>query len=184
MRFLEVTQIVQPRAAPKRKKKPKPKMARVVTEAAHITMRHVGTSMDANFDYKGALNQFKIIPTLCIDYESIDLLSLRRDIEWYLDALEIRRFVELSHPTYEKLTHEFLSTVTLAYPESNDVKAKEEILASSISENSYALSVDELCEPLGFLYHDHIPFTMSEASYGTLLRFPNEEVMPGISNKS
>lgn len=59
--------------------------------------------MDAKFDYKRASYQFKIIPILRLDHEAIDLLGLRRDIEWYLDALEFRRFIEISHLTYEKL---------------------------------------------------------------------------------
>lgn len=60
--------------------------------------------------------------------------------------------------------------MTLAYLDNKDVKANEDILAFSLSEKSYDLSIVKLCEIVGFVCHDHIAFTTSEASYDTWLR--------------
>lgn len=64
------------------------------------------------------------------------------------------------------------------------MKDKDEILLLSIGENSYALTIAQLCEVLGFVSHDEIAFTTGESSYVTWIHFMNERVIPGISNES
>lgn len=78
MRLLEVTKIFLIWRAPtpgnQRLKRLK------VTQTTRIVMKKVGAAMDANFNYRGALNQFKMFQILHMDFESIVILGLRRDI--------------------------------------------------------------------------------------------------------
>lgn len=60
-------------------------------------MKVWGTTMSEDTNYKAVLANLSLVPTLHMDFPTLDLLGIREDVEWYLDKLGLREFMKQTH---------------------------------------------------------------------------------------
>lgn len=149
-----------------------------------MELKTVRKAMRDDIDYKDAMKRMKIMPTLRINYPTLKVLGIAKDVFWYLDALKLRAFIEFEHPSYSFLTREFLSTVTLAYPRCKRPLANNGVLYFRILDEEYSLTIAQMGASRGLEYHDAIEFNEDSKALEVRRRFSNEDFEPGRSKSA
>lgn len=81
----------------------------------------------------------------------MELLGIKEDVIWYLDALKIQTFMEFEHPSYAFLTRKFHSSVTIAYPKGMRPLATHGVLSFRILDEHYSLTIPQMDVSLNFV---------------------------------
>lgn len=86
--------------------------------------------------------------------------------------------------SYEALTREFLSTVTLAYPDCWNLLAVHGVLSCNIGGETYSLTIDKLCRVMGFPRRGDLLFTAMTTFQKHWVEFAGEAFKGGRSKSA
>lgn len=114
-------------------------------------VKFVKEPIQCNGEYGKAMESVIIEPCVTMDYNTLDLLNIKSDVIWYLKKLGLSKLFKIECKEYTELTRDFLSTVTLAFPNNDeDQPAGNGILFFKIGNQNGRISIATLCKLFNF----------------------------------
>ncbi|CAL9242336.1 unnamed protein product [Arabidopsis halleri] len=135
-----------------------------------------GKKMVKGVNYKAACQRAVVVPTLYSDDSTLDALGIRDDVDWLFRKWGLRKFISLKSEAYEKLTKEFLGTVTVSFEDTKSPEAETGILYFRIE---YSITIPDLCKVFGFSNEDKIRFTHCKSTCSKWTRFAYDKYVGG-----
>lgn len=138
-----------------------------------------GKKMVKGVNYKAACQRAVVVPTLYSDDSTLDALGIRDDVDWLFRKWGLRKFISLKSEAYEKLTKEFLGTVTVSFEDTKSPEAETGILYFRIGDTEYSITIPDLCKVFGFSNEDKIRFTHCKSTCSKWTRFAYDKYVGG-----